>query len=157
MGYHGFQVVMVVNGSSYAGVGWRPRTLTPACKNFPELLERGQEPGHYIGVYSGLYISEVDAEPTTEPEAKSEPEPEPKSTAEPEPEPKATAEPEPEPKPTAEPAAEPTTEPTSEPTTTKTSKPNFRRQFRPKSVSARAAQVNDRDMLMHLCGKVTTC
>jgi len=78
-------MVMVVNGTSYVGVGWRPKGLTPACRNFPELADP---------------IQSRAAEPAAvaEPEPTGEPEPEP--TSEPEPEPKS----EPEPEPTAEPA-----------------------------------------------------
>lgn len=31
------EVVMRVNGSSWVGLGWRPRTLTASCKNFPAI------------------------------------------------------------------------------------------------------------------------
>lgn len=29
--------VMVVNGTSWVGVGWRPSSLTPSCRAFPEI------------------------------------------------------------------------------------------------------------------------
>ena len=61
--------IMVVNGTSWIGVGWRPSDLTPACRSFPEIQERPK------------------GEPLPRPEPKSEPEPEPKSEPEPEPEP----------------------------------------------------------------------
>lgn len=32
--------VLVVNGTSWVGIGWRPRDLTPACKAFPEIRDR---------------------------------------------------------------------------------------------------------------------
>lgn len=28
---------MVVNGTSYAALGWRPRSLTAKCRNFPQI------------------------------------------------------------------------------------------------------------------------
>ncbi|KAB0804717.1 hypothetical protein PPYR_01687 [Photinus pyralis] len=91
------EVVMVVNGTGYAALGWRPRSLTTSCKNFPAIGPSAQE------------AKSSKPEPTTEPEPSSEPapnpEPEPKSQPEPTPEPKT--EPEPEPSATAEP--EPTT------------------------------------------------
>lgn len=31
------EVVMQVNGTSWVGLGWRPRTLTASCKNFPAI------------------------------------------------------------------------------------------------------------------------
>lgn len=31
------EVVMQVNGTSWVGLGWRPRTLTATCKNFPAI------------------------------------------------------------------------------------------------------------------------
>lgn len=61
------EAVLVVNGTSYAALGWRPLGLTKSCKNFPQL---------------GPVVSKT---PKTEPEPKSEPEPEPDSSPEPEP------------------------------------------------------------------------
>ncbi|XP_075986208.1 DOMON-like domain-containing protein nahoda isoform X1 [Anticarsia gemmatalis] len=93
------EVIMMVNGTSYAAVGWRPSGLTKQCKHFPVL-----------GPPIGEKPSTPKPEPLPEPEPKAEPEP----SAEPEPEPS----PEPKPEPTAEPepVAEPTAEPTPEPT-----------------------------------------
>lgn len=51
------EAVLVVNGTSYAALGWRPLGLTKSCKNFPQL---------------GPAVSKA---PKTEPEPKSEPEP----------------------------------------------------------------------------------
>lgn len=31
------EAVLVVNGTSYAALGWRPRGLTKSCKNFPQI------------------------------------------------------------------------------------------------------------------------
>lgn len=73
------ELVMVVNGTSWAGLGWRPRQLNATCRNFPAIHEFGH----------------VEAQP--------------EPTAEPEPEPQASAEPAAEPaaEPTAEPTSEP--------------------------------------------------
>ncbi|KAL0811063.1 hypothetical protein ABMA28_010340 [Loxostege sticticalis] len=137
------EVIMMVNGTSYAGLGWRPSGLTKQCKNFPVL-------GPSIDEKQPLPEPEPKAEPEPAPEPKAEPAPEPsaepKAEPEPKPEPKAvpeasaepaaepTAEPEPssEPEPTAEPKAEPEPspepksepEPTSEPTTQATENDN---------------------------------
>ncbi|XP_046744465.1 uncharacterized protein LOC124410271 isoform X6 [Diprion similis] len=107
------EAVMVVNGTSWVGLGWRPKSLNPNCKAFPEL-------------------SDPPGEPLPKPEPKSEPEPAPEGVAEPtsgsgkaEPEPHAESKAEPisEPKsepvssaePSPEPGAEPTPEPEAEP------------------------------------------
>lgn len=63
------ELVMVVNGTSWAGLGWRPRQLTASCRNFPDIREFG--------------VPETVAEP--EPEPTSEPAAEPEPTSEPEP------------------------------------------------------------------------
>lgn len=44
------EIVMVVNGTSWVGLGWRPRKLTASCKNFPLIRDFGEpaaepEPG----------------------------------------------------------------------------------------------------------------
>ncbi|XP_047998582.1 uncharacterized protein LOC125235942 isoform X4 [Leguminivora glycinivorella] len=104
------EVVMVVNGTSYAGIGWRPSGLTKECKNFPvigtPLVDKTSTPKP-----EPLPKPEPEAEPSASPE----PSPEPKSEPEPTPEPKAEPEPSPEPKAEPEPSAEPEPEPTSEP------------------------------------------
>lgn len=92
---------MVVNGTSYAALGWRPITLTKSCKNFPQIGPKiDQRP-----------VSEAksEPEPKVEPEAISEPEPTVKLEPSSETESKAESEPrsEPEPESTSEP--EPTT------------------------------------------------
>lgn len=66
---------MVVNGTSWAGLGWRPRGLNATCRNFPAIHELG-------------YVEPAAAEPTAEPVA--EPEPAPEPVSEPEPEPAST-------------------------------------------------------------------
>ncbi|XP_011304323.1 uncharacterized protein [Fopius arisanus] len=48
--------VIVVNGTSWVGVGWRPSSLTPECRAFPEIHGKSEE-----------------AEPLPRPEPKSEP------------------------------------------------------------------------------------
>lgn len=63
------EVVMQVNGTSYAGLGWRPRSLTAACRNFPFLED---PPGSAPGAPPPAHH-----EPGAEPEAKAEPKPEP--------------------------------------------------------------------------------
>lgn len=88
------EAVMVVNGTSWVGLGWRPNNLTSSCRAFPD-------------------INDPPGEPLPKPEPKSEPEPEPEAEATAEPEPKAefTAEPisttEPEPSTEPEPNSEP--------------------------------------------------
>lgn len=73
------ELVMVVNGTSWAGLGWRPRQLNATCRNFPAIHEFGH----------------VEAQP----EPAAEPEPEPQAEAEPVAEPTS--------EPTAEPTSEP--------------------------------------------------
>ncbi|XP_066143136.1 uncharacterized protein [Euwallacea fornicatus] len=65
------EAVMVVNGTSYAALGWRPLGLTKSCKNFPQIgpvekVENASEP-----------------KSKGEPEPRSEPEPEPGTESEP--------------------------------------------------------------------------
>ncbi|XP_046483406.1 uncharacterized protein nahoda isoform X3 [Neodiprion pinetum] len=107
------EAVMVVNGTSWVGLGWRPKDLTPACKAFPELSDPPGEP---------LPKPEPKSEPEPAPEgvpeptsgsAKAEPEPHAESKAEPVSEPKSVPVSSPEPSP--EPGAEPTPEPEAEP------------------------------------------
>lgn len=99
------EIVLKVNGTSWVGFGWRPRTLTAKCRNFPIIQEFGVPTPHGL-----LEPDEPSSEP--EPEPKSEPEPEPKS--EPEPEPKSVPEPEPKSEPEPEPKSEPEPEPKSD-------------------------------------------
>lgn len=100
-----------MNGTSYAAIGWRPRSLTTSCRNFPFLAD---PPGTLTDLATVDKAANPEPEPSAEPEAT--PEPKSKSTeaakAEPEPEPEATSEPEP------EPSAEPTTTTTTTSTTT---------------------------------------
>lgn len=89
------EMVLVVNGTSWVGFGWRPKKLTAECRKFPVL--------HDIGA--------AVPEPSSEPEPTSEPEP----SGEPKSEPSSPRS-EPEPKSVSEPASEPSSEPRSEPT-----------------------------------------
>lgn len=88
------EVAMVVNGTSYVGLGWRPRNLTSSCKNFP------------------LIGNPVDSLENTTTNA------EPNATSEP------TSSAEPGAEPTSEPASEPTSEPNSKPENLPTAEPN---------------------------------
>lgn len=42
------EVVMQVNGTSWVGLGWRPRTLTAACKNFPAIGVQEADTGRIV-------------------------------------------------------------------------------------------------------------
>ncbi|KAM3958019.1 LOW QUALITY PROTEIN: DOMON-like domain-containing protein nahoda [Aphomia sociella] len=106
------EVIMMVNGTTYAAVGWRPSGLTKECKNFP-VLGPSTDDKPSTPKPEPLPEPEPKAEPEPAPEPKSEPEPtpEPKAEPEPTPEPKSEPEPTPEPKSELEPKAEPTAEP----------------------------------------------
>lgn len=96
------EMVLVVNGTSWVGFGWRPKKLTAECRKFPLLQD--------IGAASS---SEPASEP--EPAIAAEPTSEPKSAAEPSSEPNSepSSEPKSEPSSSAEPASEPVSEPSS--------------------------------------------
>lgn len=86
------EVVMVVNGTSYVGLGWRPRHLTASCRNFPYLEDPENKDGKQntetvIGRPEPHPEHSGKPEPTTEPEptSKSEPSSEPEPKVEPEP------------------------------------------------------------------------
>lgn len=86
-------VMVVKGGTSYAGVGWRPLSLTAACKGFPYLEDM---PENLLAVGN---VTETDFEPKPEPESlpsesdheeaksssSSDPVAEPEPSAEPEP------------------------------------------------------------------------
>jgi hypothetical protein len=93
-------MVIVVNGTSWVGFGWRPKKLTAECRKFPLLQDIG---------------SNVAPEPASEPEPTSEPSSEPASEPSSEPEPKG--------EPVSEPKSEPSSEPSSEPEPSKKSEP----------------------------------
>jgi hypothetical protein len=94
------EVVMVVNGTSYVGLGWRPRHLTASCRNFPYLEDpKSKDWKQNTETAMGRPEPESHPEPSGKPEPTSEPEPssKPEPTSEPEPssEPEPTSEPEP--------------------------------------------------------------
>ncbi|XP_045519064.1 uncharacterized protein LOC123710853 isoform X1 [Pieris brassicae] len=97
------EIVMIVNGTSYAAVGWRPQGLKKECKNFPVLGSPPETQSEPL----------PKPEPKSEPAPKSEPEPSPEPKSEPQPEPEPSPEPSSEPEPTPEPKAEPLPEPES--------------------------------------------
>lgn len=73
--------IMVVNGTSWVGIGWRPTSLTPACRAFPELHDpTSAEP---------LPIPEPKSEPISEPEPETKPKRKESDDPSPEPEPEA--------------------------------------------------------------------
>lgn len=101
------EVVLVANSTSWVALGWRPRKLTPACKNFPligsdateESLTALPEPsGEKKGSSEPEPASKILPEPSTK--SSSEPEPEHSdaiaSKTSPEPSPKSSSEPKPE-------------------------------------------------------------
>lgn len=80
--------VIVANATSWVGVGWRPSSLTSACKALPEISDRFKKDSG-----SDKYVSK--AEPESEPKSKPEPTSEPEPPAEPHPESEPKSEPEP--------------------------------------------------------------
>lgn len=88
---------MVINGTSYAALGWRPTSLTKSCKNFPQIGPKIIAPSFITKPEPTLEV-ESTREPKSEPEPASEPEPtsepEPSSEAEPTSEPESTTLPE---------------------------------------------------------------
>jgi outer membrane biosynthesis protein TonB len=104
------EVIMVVNGTTWAGLGWRSRKLTASCKNFPVIREYGQpeEPATPAAEPAAEPAVEPTAEPAAEPSAEPEPHPETEPSSEPEPSKEPAAEPKPasEPSPSSEPASQ---------------------------------------------------
>ena len=85
--------VMVVKGSSYAAVGWRPKSLTSTCKAFPLLQDFNSTDDSASAATSDTNFA--DSHPfKTKLEAQPEPEPEPEPKPEPEPEPESQPKPE---------------------------------------------------------------
>ena len=74
-------MVLKLNGTSYAAVGWRPKGLTASCKKFPVLAD--QEPVARSLDLKNYPKTEGD-DSKAEPEPETEPEPEPESEPEPE-------------------------------------------------------------------------
>lgn len=76
------EMVVVANTTSYIGIGWRPMSLTPACRNFPTIKFSKKSP-------KTEPVPKAEPEPVPEPN----PVPEPSSEPEPSPEPETTPEP----------------------------------------------------------------
>lgn len=108
------EMVLVVNGTSWVGFGWRPKKLTAECRKFPEIhdvtqnIETAVEPSPEVS-------AEPSAESSAEPSAEVSAEPSPESSAEPAPEVAAEPSPETSAEPKSEPSAEVAAEPASEP------------------------------------------
>ena len=113
---------MVVKGSSYAAIGWRPQALTAACKAFPFLDDSfavnstdETQPPFPLGqpIVEGRTKNQNPSEPVAEPkpEPEPEPQPEPESKHEPKPEPEPVVEPQAQPQSESEPKPEPSAEP----------------------------------------------
>lgn len=76
------EIVAIVNGTSWVGLGWRPRKLNATCRNFPFLQKENGSPSEQLVKTSVSQNSKTPA---------SEPEPE-HTTAEPNSEPNAEPE-----------------------------------------------------------------
>jgi outer membrane biosynthesis protein TonB len=99
---------MVVNGTSYVGLGWRPRHLTASCRNFPYLEDSASKDGKQeTETAVGKPEPESHPEPSGKPEPTSEPEPISKPELTSEPEPSSEPEPNSEPQPKVEPEPRP--------------------------------------------------
>lgn len=112
------EMVLVVNGTSWVGFGWRPKKLTAECRKFPLLHDEGGEPSSEPEATSEPASEpEPKGEPSTVSEPSSEPEPSKEPSSEPEPkgEPTTVSEPSSEPESSSEPSSEPKSEPSSEP------------------------------------------
>ncbi len=74
------ELVLRVKGTSWAGVGWRPRDLTAACKKFPVLADPPAPDAETAAGPQGRSLGSAEAavaepEPETEPEPEAAPEP----------------------------------------------------------------------------------
>ncbi len=72
------EMVLRVKGTSWAGVGWRPRDLTAACKKFPVLADPPPPPAPDAETAAGPQgrsLGSAEAA-VAEPEPETEPEPE---------------------------------------------------------------------------------
>jgi hypothetical protein len=73
------EMVLRVKGTSWAGVGWRPRDLTAACKKFPVLADpppAAEPDAETTAGPQGRSLGSVEAavaEPETEPEPEAAP------------------------------------------------------------------------------------
>lgn len=88
------EIVAIVNGTSWVGLGWRPRKLNATCRNFP-LLQKVSPSAALVKATA----SQNSKAPISEPEPASESEPEPSTEH-------ASAEPSAEKEPNAEAEAE---------------------------------------------------
>jgi hypothetical protein len=71
------EMVLRVKGTSWAGVGWRPRDLTAACKKFPVLADPPPAPdAETTAGPQGRSLGSAEAA-VAEPEPETEPEPAP--------------------------------------------------------------------------------
>lgn len=66
------EIVAVVNGTSWVGLGWRPRKLNATCRNFPLIQKQSQPSAQLISKTSASKNSKA---PSAEPEPSSESEP----------------------------------------------------------------------------------
>ena len=76
------EMVLRVKGTSWAGVGWRPRDLTAACKKFPVLADppppapdAETTAGPQGRSLASAEAAVAEPEPETEPEPEAAPEP----------------------------------------------------------------------------------
>lgn len=60
------EIVAIVNGTSWVGLGWRPRKLNATCRNFP-LIQKGTASEQLVKA-SVNHNSESKKEPNAEPE-----------------------------------------------------------------------------------------
>jgi hypothetical protein len=120
------EMVLVVNGTSWVGFGWRPRKLTAECRKFPVLHDEGAEA-------SPEPEPEATSEPTSEPSGEPSSEPKSEPSGEPSSEPKSEPSGEPASEPKSEPASEPKSEPASEPASEPKSEPASEPSSEPKS------------------------
>lgn len=109
------EIVLVVNGTSWVGFGWRPKKLTAECRKFPLLQDPGAAAPEPSSEPEPKSEPEPSGEPTSEPKSESSSEPKSEPSSEPKSEPSSPAS-EPEPKSASEPASEPSSEPRKGPT-----------------------------------------
>uniref|UniRef100_A0A1B0CTC1 Putative drebrin n=1 Tax=Lutzomyia longipalpis TaxID=7200 RepID=A0A1B0CTC1_LUTLO len=83
------EVIMKVNGTSWVGLGWRPRDLTAECRNFPRIRDLWDKDNDDVQ----STIPKSESEPTSEPEPSGEKISEAEPSSEPESEPKSEPEP----------------------------------------------------------------
>lgn len=59
------EIVAIVNGTSWVGLGWRPRKLNATCRNFPLLQKENGSPSEQLVKASVSQNSKI---PSSEPE-----------------------------------------------------------------------------------------